>query len=173
MSVFEQHKAALAAIIASQEVTDAFPLDHEICSRLAALTDPRGSKARLSSSANCSVTRFSLPYSSPSAPRRTRAQPRAHRAAPVDHIWHRQVTMRSCLHECFEHALYLSAYAAESPLWRVEALVRSRSQMLSHSTTNCPLFRSVNRAALCRCIWSDAMCVHSTICSSLHLRCSL
>ncbi len=44
MSVFEQHKAALAAVIAAHGVSDAFLLDHAICARLAALTDPRGSK---------------------------------------------------------------------------------------------------------------------------------
>jgi len=44
MSVFELHKAALAPIIASHAVTDAFVLDGEICARMAKLTDPRGSK---------------------------------------------------------------------------------------------------------------------------------
>ena len=44
MSVFEQHKAALASIISSYHVSEAFVLDQEICKRLAAVTSPDGSK---------------------------------------------------------------------------------------------------------------------------------
>ena len=44
MSVFDLHKVALAPIIASPAVTDAFVLDGEICARMAKLTDPRGGK---------------------------------------------------------------------------------------------------------------------------------
>jgi hypothetical protein len=44
MSVFEQHKPSLAAIIGSHDVSDAFVLDQHICERLSNLTDPRGEK---------------------------------------------------------------------------------------------------------------------------------
>jgi hypothetical protein len=44
MSIFEQHKPSLAAIIGSHDVFDAFVLDQHICERLSNLTDPRGEK---------------------------------------------------------------------------------------------------------------------------------
>jgi hypothetical protein len=44
MSVLEQHRPTLAAIIGSHDVSDAFVLDQHICERLSMLTDPRGEK---------------------------------------------------------------------------------------------------------------------------------
>ena len=44
MSVFGQHKDALAELVASHGVSDAFILEEQTCARLASLADPRGSK---------------------------------------------------------------------------------------------------------------------------------